>query len=177
MEDKAKTKQPEIKKKKHAGGRPAKFKPEYCEQAEKACAIFGADDVKLAEYFRVSKMTIENWKKRYPEFLYSVKRGKDVFDSENVEKSTLQRALGYEYEELHTEISDKDGEQKKVIKKIKKHVPADVTAGIFWNCNRNPERWKHVQRVEHSGPGGGPIESAVTIYLPDNGRDDDPENA
>jgi hypothetical protein len=29
------------------------------------------------------------------------------------------------------------------------HVPADVTAGIFWLKNRDPENWRDVQNVDH----------------------------
>lgn len=28
-----------------------------------------------------------------------------------------------------------------------------------------------VEQLEHSGPDGGPIQTQVTVYLPDNGRD------
>jgi hypothetical protein len=30
-------------------------------------------------------------------------------------------------------------------------VKGNVTAQIFFLCNRDPNRWKHVSRVEHSG--------------------------
>ena len=33
---------------------------------------------------------------------------------------------------------------------------------IFFLCNRQPGRWKHVQRVEHTGAAGAPIAHEVT---------------
>lgn len=34
----------------------------------------------------------------------------------------------------------------------------NVTAQIFWLCNRKPDSWKNVNKVEHSGPDGKPLE-------------------
>ncbi len=44
----------------------------------------------------------------------------------------------------------------------------NVPSMIFWLCNRVPDKWRNVQRQEHSGPGGGPIEHRdapdMTVY-------------
>lgn len=39
---------------------------------------------------------------------------------------------------------------------------------IFLLKGAKPEKYR--ERYEHSGPNGGPIQTAVTFYLPDNGR-------
>lgn len=127
----------------HKGGRPSKYKKEYAEQAEKICSLFGADDKKLAEFFKVVESTINKWKLGYPEFSESIKKGKDEFDTEHVETALLKRALGYTYIEAHKEHYP----TKVVTKAIKKEVEPDVTAQIFWLCNRQSARWKHVQKV------------------------------
>jgi transposase len=54
--------------KRHQGGRPNKFKPEYIEQARKLCQL-GHAVPELAEFFEVHLQTINNWKAKYPEFL------------------------------------------------------------------------------------------------------------
>jgi transposase len=82
--------------KKHPGGRPNKFKPEYIEQARKI-GQFGHTDPELAEFFGVHLQTINNWKRKYPEFLYALKAGKEVADN-RVERSLYQRANGYNFE-------------------------------------------------------------------------------
>jgi hypothetical protein len=56
--------------KKQHGGRPNKFKPAYIQQARKLCE-FGHTDSKLAEFFGVHLQTINNWKVKYPQFLYA----------------------------------------------------------------------------------------------------------
>ena len=51
------------------------YKPEYVEQARQLC-LLGATDKQLAEFFNVSTVTLNKWKKDYPEFLYSLKEAK-----------------------------------------------------------------------------------------------------
>ena len=133
----------------NCGGRPTKYKPEYVDMAYTLCAELGATDFDLAAIFRISKSTLTNWKQRYPGFLASIKRGKEVFDTQVVEQSLLRRALGYEITEVQT-FKGKDGEVTGS-RVICKHVAGEVTAMIFWLKNRSPERWRDRQevKVEH----------------------------
>lgn len=48
-----------------------------------------------------------------------------------------------------------------------KAMTGNVTAQIFWLCNRRPDRWKNVNRVEHSGEIGITLKDAV---IRQNGR-------
>jgi len=143
-------------------GRPPKYKPEYVEQAEKLCTQFGADDAKLAEFFGVDVASISRWKVAYPEFREIVKKGKDAYDSQHVEKSLLQRALGYYYEEkTYERIELKppedvmlEGEKNPPpivgtkVKTVIKSVAPDVTAQIFYLKNRQPARWRDKQDID-----------------------------
>jgi len=119
-------------------GRPTEYKDSYAEKAYKFCAKFGFDDKALGELFDVSERTINTWKQAHPEFLQSLKKGKDEYDSEEVENSLLKRAMGYEYVEEIQEISPRadpqTGEaQLRITRKITKQVVPDVTAQIFWS--------------------------------------------
>jgi hypothetical protein len=131
--------------KKHPGGRPNKFKPEYIEQAIKLCQ-FGHTDPELAEFFEVHLQTINNWKRKYPEFLDALKAGKEVAD-QRVERSLYARAVGYNYEAV--KIFMPAGRSKPVYAPYTEHVPPDVTAGIYWTKNRMPERWRDQQQIDH----------------------------
>lgn len=73
-----------------------------------------------------------------------LKKGKDVVDRQ-VEKSLLQRALGYSYEETSKKYEGGVMTERKV---TKKHVPPDTTAQIFWLKNRKPEQWRDKPRSE-----------------------------
>ena len=132
-------------KKKHPGGAPEHYKPEYTEQAYKLC-LLGATDASLANFFDVCEATINNWKNRHPEFLESLRRGKEVADSE-IAYSLYHRAKGYSHPE------DKifnDGGIPLVVPTVK-HYPPDATSAIFWLKNRNSQQWRDKQELEHSG--------------------------
>ena len=58
-----------------------------------------------------------------------------------VEEALLKAALGYEYEETEV-IASKDGRNSRV-KKIKRVVPPDTTAIIYWLKTRNPSKWRN----------------------------------
>lgn len=126
-------------------GRPTKYKPEYAELAYKFC-LLGATDADLARFFEVEEKTVNNWKKEYPEFLQSIKRGKELADAEIAQK-LYHRAKGYEHEE--DKIFQYEGEP--VIVPTTKHYPPDTTAAIFWLKNRQPQKWRDRQEVEHTG--------------------------
>lgn len=133
-------------------GRPSKYKPEYCKQAEKLCAL-GATDVELADFFGVSINTIDNWKVRYPEFLGALKEAKDIAN-QRVVRSLYQRAVGYTFE------SEKVFQfQGQIIRAdTREHVPPDTTAQIFWLKNRKSAEWRDKQEQEHTGN--------ITINMP-----------
>ena len=132
--------------------RPTKFKKEYCEQAHNY-ALLGATDAQLAEFFDVSETTINNWKIDHPEFLESLKIGKEETDN-LVEQSLYRRAMGYSCTETKVfKLSDDTLLTKDVIK----HYPPSDTAMIFWLKNRRPKDWRDVQKHIHEGAGEGMI--------------------
>lgn len=120
-------------------GRPTRYQKTYPEQAAKLCAL-GATDDDLADFFNVTKQTINNWKDRYPEFLDSVKSAKAELD-ESVERSLFQRAMGYSHPE--EKVFNNNGEI--ITHQTRKHYPPDATSMIFWLKNRQPEKWRDAQ--------------------------------
>lgn len=130
-------------------GRPTKYKDGYCELAFNYC-LLGATDEDLARFFDVSEQTINAWKHAYPEFLESIKKGKDEADA-LVARSLYQRAVGYQYLEKKKEISDQGGVKDSV---TTKEVVPDTTAQIFWLKNRQPKLWRDKQEVDHQSSDG-----------------------
>ena len=61
-------------------GRKSEYRIEYADQALKLC-LLGATDKELSEFFSVSEQTLNKWKKDYPEFLESLKKGKNIADA------------------------------------------------------------------------------------------------
>jgi hypothetical protein len=141
-----------LEKKKNPGGRPTKYKLRYEEQVYKL-ALEGFTDKKMAEFFKVDERTINNWKEKHPEFFQSLKRGKDEYDSDVIEKSLAKRASGYQYTEVTKAISKETDPttgkaQLVTIKEVTKEVAPDPTSMIFWLKNRRPDRWRDKQSID-----------------------------
>jgi hypothetical protein len=145
-------------------GAPTKYKKQYNEQVYKL-ALLGATDKEFADFFNVEEKTINNWKKREPEFLQSIKTGKIEADTK-VAESLYKRALGYKYDEVYFEKVDNkvnleitpnemittDTYKKKI---VTKELPPDVAAVNIWLKNRrgkvNPNdgiRWAERQDID-----------------------------
>lgn len=114
----------------------------------------GLTDVQISHNMGISVTTLSDWKKRFPTISKTLKKGKEVADFE-VENALYKRALGYTIEELTVEDSEKDGHKEK---RVQRHIPADVTAQIYWLKNRNPEFWrdkpkevKETEQIEDDG--------------------------
>lgn len=95
-------------------GRPTKYKEEYDEQTFHLC-LLGATDKDLASAFDVEEQTINNWKKDFPSFFESIKRGKVEADA-RVANALYEKATG-----------------------------GDTTAMIFWLKNRRQSDWRDKQ--------------------------------
>jgi len=78
-------------KKKHVGGRPTKFRDEFCEQGEWLSKL-GATDSEMAAFFDVTESTLNKWKLDYPEFSESLKAGKVMADC-RVAQSLYEQAI------------------------------------------------------------------------------------
>src|SRR5699024_5869146 len=95
----------------------------------------------------ISQRTFDNWKKKYPSIVSSLKKGKRPVDME-VESQLLKNAMGFEYEETETWIVEVNGVQKRKIKKVKKFMKPDTTAQIFWLKNRKPDLWRDIHKID-----------------------------
>lgn len=126
-------------------GRPTDYKPAFAAQASKLCAL-GATDYELADFFRVDTRTIYRWKNQHDEFCQAVIAGKENADA-RVERSLYNRAVGYTFE------SEKVFQSQGAIIRadILEHVPPDPAAAMNWLKNRQPDKWRDKQDVEHSG--------------------------
>ena len=98
----------------------------------------GLTDEQIAKNIGINRTTLYDWKKKEVNIADALKKGKEVIDFE-VENALLKRALGYEYEE-------ETYENGILTKKVKKQVPPDTIAQIFWLKNRKKEQWR--EKVE-----------------------------
>jgi hypothetical protein len=144
------------------------YKKEFDELAYKL-TLLGGTDKDIAEFFGVTETCINNWKLRHKSFIESIKKGKDLADSDVV-VSLNKRARGYEVEETTTaylgeQTDEGTGKITKLLKitKTKKHIPPDAIACFYWLNNRQKKNWKNKHEV--TGPDGGPIQLSMTDLL------------
>lgn len=132
-----------------AGGRPTKYdaKTHIAAVLSADCLRRGATLAVMAEECGVSVPTVRSWMQRHPEFLAAVKGAADMVD-DAVESAFCSNATGGAVKSRNL---DRYGRE------VIEYFAPDTTAGIFWLCNRRPDRWRHVQRIEHTGEDGGAI--------------------
>lgn len=90
-------------------------------------------ETQIAHNIGITPKTLIEWKKKHPKIREALRKGREVTDIE-VENALLKTALGYETTEYII-----DGGKKKA---VKKQVPPNVTAMIFWLKNRKAHEWR-----------------------------------
>lgn len=160
--------------KKSNRGAPSKYnEKKFPDAAYKLCARLGAEDKDIATAFGVTVDCISKWKVEYPEFLYSIKKGKKDWDDQNVVSALRKRALGYVYVDIDTKkttimLGRGENKVKAPVEEIIRHeknMAPDVTACIFWLVNRQPDEWKHVARTIIQGDPKNPVKHKYEFDL------------
>ncbi|NLO71973.1 MAG: helix-turn-helix domain-containing protein [Porphyromonadaceae bacterium] len=136
-------------------GRPSAYKEEYAMQALKL-TLLGATDKELADFFGVRESTLNNWKKKQPDFLESLKKGKEIADA-NVASKLYSRAMGarltvQQPQKLKQITYHENGKKKSETETVRVvdlevEQPPDTTAIIFWLKNRQPDKWRDRKEV------------------------------
>lgn len=143
----------------------------------KGWARDGLTDKQIAEKIGIGVRTLYDWQKAFPQFSQTIKDGKAPVDNE-VENALLKRALGFEYEEVSTELYDMpDGTQRKHIKKTKKMVAPDTAAAFIWLKNRRPDKWRdkppEIASVSDDGGAVDPLTAAIMAEIERRTQDHD----
>lgn len=119
-------------------GRPTKYEPRYCDEAE----AFMAQGYSLGAFagsIGVARSTINEWIDNQPDF------------SEAVSRAKAKRLMHWETAGLAVA---KDG-----------GGPGTATIIVFGLKNMGDADWSDRQQHELSGPGGAPIETKTTVDL------------
>lgn len=138
-------------------GRPTSYKPEFVDLAYKLC-LMGATDKRLAELLEVSEGAINDWKVIHPEFLQSIRAGREIADAE-IATALYHRAKGYSHPEVDLKVIQNEIVQTNLIK----HYPPDTAAASLWLRNRQGANWRDKVDQTVSGPDGGPVQHTVTV--------------
>jgi hypothetical protein len=122
-------------KPKHAGGRPTKYDPAYCEAVIEDMAN-GYSLTAFAGSIGVNRSTITEWVENFPEFSAAVSRAKAA------------RLRNWEQAALDIRKSGGTG--------------GSATITVFGLKNMGDDEWRDISRQEQTGPEGGPIVHTVT---------------
>ena len=122
-------------------GAPSKYDEKESPRLAGWLARDGKTDKEIASGLGIAESTINEWKKKYPEFSESLKDNKAVIDNK-VEDSLLKLCLGYDYEKVELEAHVSGGKEYKKKKTTTMHVSPDPTSIIFWLSNRKKDAWK-----------------------------------
>ncbi len=112
------------------------------EQVRKLC-LLGATNEELANFFGVTRRTLQRWISEGGEFCHAVKEGRQIADA-NVGSRLYERAMGYMHDS--EEIKVIEGEVVRV--PIVKQYPPDTAAAFIWLKNRRPDLWRDAKQIE-----------------------------
>lgn len=146
-------------------GRPKQTVKERVEQIHfdfdkiRKLVEIGLVDEEICLSMGINKITLNRWKKEDPEFMYLLKKGKEVANN-RVVRSLYERCIGYSHPDVY--ISNYQGMITET--KITKHYPPDPTSCIFWLSNRDPDSWKR-NRIEDDGLGDEYIPALKQLLL------------
>ena len=112
------------------------FSLEYATLATRMCRL-GATTLEIADILGLKEQTIKNWTVQHKEFADAMRDGKEAAD---------RRVVAALYHDTVKIFIDKG---TPVVVPYREQLPPDTTAGIFWLKNRQPDKWRDVQKVEH----------------------------
>ena len=131
----------------------------------------GLTDKDIAKNLRIGVSTLREWKGRFPEIRDALKQGKDAADRV-VENALYKSATGYTMKirkPVKVKLVDYDPTGKKIREtetwqavEEEIHVPAQVTAQIFWLKNRKPDQWREKNDLTLT-PSNGVLESILAL--------------
>lgn len=96
----------------------------------------------IAYNMGINRSTLYKWQRSYIPIDNALKNGRAVADRK-VENALFNRAIGGDV----TEVKVTEGKDGKSVVTTTKHVPADVTACIYWLKNRKPDEWNDRKTV------------------------------
>ena len=113
----------------------ARYETHFARIAKVICRL-GGSDLDLADALGVDEGTIEKWVQEHAEFREACRFGIDAADA-SVERSLLQRALGYD----RTEVRVFRRRGRTIYAPYRVHVLPDVKAATYWLAARRPDKW------------------------------------
>jgi hypothetical protein len=119
-------------------GRKSKYESDFPARALHMLKWDGLTHEQVAKSLGITTETFYQYIKKYSDFSDAIKEG-DKSIVTDLENALYKRALGYQYDEVH---SKGKGDRKKILKVITKEVVASETAAIFLLTNKHNSKYK-----------------------------------
>lgn len=121
-------------------------KGEFALYPEKKALLIGwAQDglsvLQIAKKIGISKDTLYDWVKKFPDFSDALRIGREPADYA-VQNTLFKMATGYYVEEKTEEKSDLKG---RTVKVTRRYIPPNVVAVKYWLDNRMGDKWRERQ--------------------------------
>lgn len=81
----------------------------------------------IAKKLGISSATFENYKKKYPELLEMLQKGKQHL-IEELKSSLKKKAIGFTYKEKKTTVRDEGGQKIRIIEEFERYAQPDTGA-------------------------------------------------
>lgn len=144
---------------------------EIREYAKEGCTL-----EQIAGRLMVTRSTLYQWTKKYPEVNDVIREGNKVAD-DRVEESLYEMCFPHEEREITVE---KDPVTNQVVKQIirTKYVPANFQAIQYWLQNRRRDEWKSHQSLEFHGSGSAlPVQIVYDLDTKEKPDIDSPDKS
>lgn len=115
----------------------------------------------IAKNMGISRSTLNEWVKKYPDISDTLKKGKEIVDI-TVENALYKRAVGIKttvkkgFKVKEVKYDKESGKKISETERIEYadeelYIPPDTTAMIFWLKNRLADKWRERQQLVVSG--------------------------
>lgn len=108
----------------------------------------GKTDAEVRKLLGIGSSTLDRYKRKHPKLWCALKVGRHL-STNLVEETLWNKACGNLKVQEVTEYKDAEGNIK-MVKTVIRDVPADTTSMIFHLKNRAGDRWRDVQKVDHT---------------------------
>ena len=120
-----------------------------------AWARDGLVDEQIAKNMGISRSTLNEWIKKYPDISDTLKKSKEIADIQ-IENALFERAKGgihrvkkvFKVKHVYYDEKGRKCEKEELeTAEDEVYTAGDTTAQIFWLKNRMPEKWREKQNL------------------------------
>jgi len=152
-------------------GRRVKYNPNVHPKQALKYSLLGLTDEQMSGAMDICEATLNNWKKKYPELLESIRAGKIEADA-NVASTLYKRALGHtQKRKVAFKVKDYDSKDRQIerveVVETEEYFPPSDQAINLWLGNRQRKKWGSKSEIEHSGE----LKGKTTIVFSKGAKD------